>query len=143
MTGSFDLHMKEILYEERRDAWVAAGTGTLALILVTVGLYGLVAMVTSQRTREIGIRMVLGASRGEIVRLVVGRGLALAGSIAGVLGGLAASRLLESRIHGVASNDPLSFAIAAALGIAVGLLAGLLPALRAARLDPAITMRAE
>jgi hypothetical protein len=145
MTGSFDLHMKEILYEERRDAWVAAGAGALALLLVTVGLYGLIAMVTSQRTREIGIRMVLGASRGEIVRLVFGRGLALAlaGSIAGVLGGLAASCLLESRIHGIASHDPLSFAIAAALGITVGLLAGLLPALRAARLDPAITMRAE
>ena len=145
MTGSFDLHMREILYEERRDAWIAAGTGALALVLVTVGLYGLIAMVTSQRTREIGVRMVLGASRGEIVRLVVGRGflLALAGSIAGVLGGLAASRLLESRIHGISSHDPLSFAAAAALGIAVGLLAGLLPALRAARLDPAATIRAE
>jgi predicted permease len=145
MTGSFDLHMREILYEERRDAWIAAGTGALALVLVTVGLYGLVAMVTSQRTREIGIRMVLGASRGEIVRLVVGRGLVLAltGSSAGVLGGLTASRLLESRIHGISSHDPLSFAIAAALGIGVGLLAGLLPALRAARLDPANTVRAE
>jgi predicted permease len=145
MTGSFDLHMREILYEERRDAWVAMGTGTLALLLVTVGLYGLVAMVASQRTREIGIRMVLGASRGQIVRLVVGRGLslALAGSLAGILGGLAASRLLESRIHGIASHDPLSFAVAAALGIGAGLLAGLLPALRAARLDPATTIRAE
>jgi putative ABC transport system permease protein len=63
--------------------------------------------------------------------------------MAGVLGGLAASRLLESRIHGISSHDPLSFAIAAALGIGVGLLAGLLPALRAARLDPSNTVRAE
>jgi ABC-type antimicrobial peptide transport system permease subunit len=89
--------------------------------------------------------MVLGARRREIVRLVVGRGLALAlaGSVAGVLGGLAASRYLESRIHGIDSHDPLSFAVAAGMGIAVGLLAGLVPALRAARLDPAITMRSE
>jgi hypothetical protein len=145
MTGSFDLHMRTVLYEERRDAWIAAGTGALALLLTTVGLYGLVAMVTNQRTREIGIRMVLGASRGEIVCLVVGRGLtlALAGSVAGILGGLAVSRYLESRIHGIDSHDPLSFALGAGMGIAVGLLAGLVPALRAARLDPAITMRAD
>jgi len=145
MTGSLDLHMRTVLYEERRDAWIAAGTGALALLLTTVGLYGLTAMVTSQRTREIGIRMVLGASRREIVYLVVGRGLnlALAGSVAGVLGGLAVSRYLESRIHGIDSHDPLSFALGAGIGIAVGLLAGLVPALRAARLDPAITMRSE
>jgi predicted permease len=145
MTGSFDLHMRTVLYEERRDAWIAAGTGALALLLTAVGLYGLVALVTTQRTREIGIRMVLGASRREIVRLVVGRGLslALAGSAAGVLVGLALSRLLASRLHGIDSHDPLSFAIGAGVGIAVGLLAGLVPAFRASRLDPAITMRSE
>jgi hypothetical protein len=145
MTGSFDLHMRAVLYEERRDAWIAAGTGALALLLSTVGLYGLVAMVASQRTREIGVRMVLGASRGAIVRLVVGRGLtlALAGSVAGVLAGLAASSYLASRLHGIDSHDPLSFALGAGMGIAVGLLAGVVPALRAARLDPAITMRSE
>jgi ABC-type antimicrobial peptide transport system permease subunit len=137
--------MRTILYEERRDAWIAAGTGALALLLTAVGLYGLVALVTTQRTREIGIRMVLGASRREIVRLVVGRGLslALAGSAAGVLVGLALSRLLASRLHGIDSHDPLSFAIGAGVGIAVGLLAGLVPALRASRLDPSITMRSE
>jgi hypothetical protein len=145
MTGSFDLHMSTVLYEERRDAWIAAGTGALALLLTTVGLYGLVALVTNQRTREIGIRMVLGASRREIVRLVVGRGLALAvaGSVAGVPAALAASSYLASRLHGIDSHDPLSFALGAGMGIAVGLLAGLVPALRAARLDPAITMRSE
>ena len=145
MTGSFDLHMRTVLYEERRDAWIAAGTGALALLLTTVGLYGLVALVTNQRTREIGIRMVLGASRREIVRLVVGRGLALAvaGSVAGVLAGLAASHYLASRLHGIDSHDPWSFALGAGMGIAVGLVAGVVPALRAARLDPAITMRSE
>jgi predicted permease len=145
MTGSLDLHMRTVLFEERRDAWIAAGTGVLALLLTTVGLYGLVALVTSQRTREIGIRTVLGASRREIIGLVVGRGLALAlaGSVAGVLVGLAASRLLASRLHGIDIHDPWSFGIGAGLGIAVGLLASLVPALRASRLDPAISMRSE
>jgi predicted permease len=145
MTGSFGEHMREVLYEERRDAWVAAGTGVLALLLTIVGLYGLVAMVTTERTKDIGIRMALGASRGAVVRLVVGRGLALAlaGSGAGVLAALALSRHVESRIHGIESHDPLSFAIAAGLGVVVGLVAGLVPALRAARLDPAIAVRSE
>lgn len=145
MTGSFDLHMRTVLYEERRDASIALGTGGLALLLTTVGLYGLVAMVASQRTREIAIRMVLGASRREIVRLVVGRGLALAvaGSAAGVLGGLTVSRFLESRIHGIDSHDFWSFALGAGMGIGVSLLAGLVPAVRAASLDPAVTMRSE
>jgi ABC-type antimicrobial peptide transport system permease subunit len=76
---------------------------------------------------------------------VVGRGLALAvaGSVAGVLAGLAASRYLASRLHGIDSHDPLSFALGAGMVIAVGLVAGLVPALRASRLDPAITMRSE
>jgi predicted permease len=145
MTGSFDLHMRTVLYEERRDAWIAAGTGALALLLTGVGLYGLVALVTTQRTREIGIRMALGASRREIVRRVVSRGLslAIAGSAAGVLAGLALTGLLASRLHGIDSRDPLSFALGAGVGIALGLLAGLVPALRAARIDPAITMRSE
>jgi predicted permease len=145
MTGSFDLHMSTILYEARRDAWIASGTGALALLLTAIGLYGLLALVTNQRTREIGIRMVLGASRREIVRLVVGRGLALAlaGSAAGVLAGLAVSRYLANRLHGIDSHDPWSFAIGAGMGIAVALLAALVPALRASRLDPAITMRSE
>jgi len=145
MTGSFDLHMRTILYEERRDAGVAVGAGALALLLTTIGLYGLVTLVTNRRMREIGLRMVLGASRGEILRQVIGRTLAiaLAGSVAGVLGGLAAARVLESRLHGIDSHDPLSFALSAGIAMAVGLLAGLVPALRAARLDPAIAIRSE
>jgi ABC-type antimicrobial peptide transport system permease subunit len=145
MTGSFDLHMREILYEERRDAAVAVGAGMLALLLTTIGLYGLVTLVTNGRTREIGLRMVLGATRGEILRQVIGRTLALAfaGSAAGVLAGLAAARVLESRLHEIDSHDPLSFALSAGIAMAVGLLASLVPALRAARLDPAIAIRSE
>jgi ABC-type antimicrobial peptide transport system permease subunit len=145
MTGSFDLHMRQVLHEERRDAWIAASVGALALVLTAVGLYGLVAMIASGRTREIGIRMVLGASRGEIVRMVLGRGLSLAlvGASAGVLGGLAASRFLENRLHGIDAQDPVSFALGAGVAVAVALLAGLLPALRAARLDPAVAVRSE
>jgi predicted permease len=145
MTGSFSLHMETVLYEERRDAWIAVGTGALALLLTTVGLYGLVSLVTHRRMREIGIRMVLGAGRRDILRLVMGRGLSLAfaGSIAGVLGGLAAARFLESRLHGIEGRDPGSFALAAGIVIAVSLLASLVPALRAASLDPATATRAD
>jgi predicted permease len=145
MTGSFALHMQTVLYEERRDAWIAAGTAALALLLTTVGLYGLVSLVTNRRTREIGVRMVLGAGRREIVRMVIGRGLALAfaGAVAGVLGGAAAARFLENRLHGIDGRDPWSFALAAGIVIAVSFLACLIPALRAASLDPATTTRAE
>jgi predicted lysophospholipase L1 biosynthesis ABC-type transport system permease subunit len=145
MTGSFRLHMRAILYEARRDAWIAAGTGALALLLTSIGLYGLLALVTNQRRREIGIRMALGATRHEIIRLVVGRGLALAlvGSVAGVLAGLAASPLFASRLHGIDSHDPWSFALGAGMAIAVALFAAFVPAIRASRLDPATSVRPE
>jgi ABC-type antimicrobial peptide transport system permease subunit len=89
--------------------------------------------------------MALGADRMEIVRLVVARGLslALAGSAIGVIAGLALSRLLESRLHGIASRDPWSFAFAAAVGLAIGIAAVLVPAFRASRLDPMIAVRTE
>jgi ABC-type antimicrobial peptide transport system permease subunit len=77
--------------------------------------------------------------------MVLGRGLSLAlvGAAAGVLGGLAASRFLETRLHGIDAQDPVSFALGAGVAVAVALLAGLLPALRAARLDPAVAVRSE
>jgi predicted permease len=144
-TGSFESHMEMILYEERRDAWIAAAVAGLALALTAVGIYGVVAMVVSGRTREIGIRLALGASRLDVLRLVLSRGvgLAFAGSLAGILVGLLVTRYLESRLHGVGSHDPLSFAIGGVLAVAMALLASLLPAIRASHVDPATTMRSE
>jgi ABC-type antimicrobial peptide transport system permease subunit len=137
--------MEMILYEERRDAWIAAAVAGLALALTAVGIYGVVAMVVSGRTREIGIRLALGASRLDVLRLVLSRGvgLAFAGSLAGILVGLLVTRYLESRLHGVGSHDPLSFAIGGVLAVAMALLASLLPAIRASHVDPATTMRSE
>ena len=121
---------------------IAAG---VALLLAAVGLYGVVSYVVARRTREIGMRMAIGARPGEVLRLVVGRSLVLtgAGLLAGVLLSLAATRLLEGVLVGVEPTDPSSFAGAAAVLATVALLASWIPARRAARIDPAEALRAE
>jgi ABC-type antimicrobial peptide transport system permease subunit len=141
--SSVERHMKLVLFEEHRDAAIAAGVALLALVLSGVGIYAVVSLVTSTRTREIGIRMALGARRNDILRLVVGRGLRLAslGAALGAAGSFAVSRLLESRLHGVAPGDPVAFAAAAGLVLAIAVAATLLPALRASRLDPSRTLQ--
>ncbi|HZF12788.1 MAG TPA: ABC transporter permease [Thermoanaerobaculia bacterium] len=117
----------------------------LALLLAVVGVYGVMAYAVSQRTREVGIRLALGARPEQVVRGVAGRGLRVIG-IAAVLGlaaAMAAARLLRSQLYGVGPNDPLTF-LAVAVGLAaVASLACYLPARRAARVDPAITLRGE
>jgi predicted permease len=117
----------------------------LSLVLAVVGIYGVMSYTVTQHTREIGIRMALGAQRRDIYRLVVGRGLAL--TFVGLLVGLAASfgltRFLESLLFEVRATDPLTFAGVAALLLAIALLACLLPARRATRVDPMIALRYE
>jgi predicted permease len=144
-TSTLDRHMAFVLFEERRDAWIAAGVGLLALLLGAVGIYGVVSLVTARRTREIGIRVALGAQRGDVLRLVLGRGtkLALFGCALGTAGGLAATRLLSSRLHGVSTSDPLSFLGGAFCLVVAATLASLLPAWRAARMDPSTAIREE
>jgi putative ABC transport system permease protein len=117
----------------------------VAVVLCAVGVYGVLAMGVAERRQEIGVRMALGAEAAAVSRLVLGEGLAAVG--AGLTLGLAAaallSRFLGGLLHGVRPLDPATYlAVAAALG-AVALVAGLLPALRAARTDPAIALRAE
>jgi putative ABC transport system permease protein len=117
----------------------------LAVLLAAVGLYGMVAYAVSQRTAEIGVRMALGATRGDVSRLVVMQGLrpAAIGVVVGLVAAALASRLLESLLFGVAPLDPLTFALVPPLLLAVAGLASYLPALRAARLDPTIALRTE
>jgi putative ABC transport system permease protein len=115
------------------------------LVLAVVGLYGVVAFTTAQRTREIGLRMAVGASRGNIVRLVMWEGgrIVLAGAVLGVAGALGLSRLLKSMLVGVGPRDPVSFA-AAALGlVAIALAATLVPARSAMQVDPMRALRDE
>jgi predicted permease len=118
---------------------------TLALLLAALGLYGVIAYSVGRRTQEIGIRMALGAQRGNVLRLVVGEGLRIAGI--GVAIGLAAAflvtRALQSQLYGVTASDPLTYALTAAILIAVTVLACYIPARRASRIDPMEALRYE
>lgn len=144
-TTSFAEHMNLQLYEARRNALLGLFTAGIALTLATVGLYGLLSLVTARRTREIGIRIALGATRGELVGLLLRRGaaLAVAGGAVALAGGVAAGRLLARQLHGLPAEDPWSLAAGVAgVGI-VALLANVVPAWRASRVDPVTALRVE
>jgi predicted permease len=116
-----------------------------ALILATIGIYGVMAYLVNQGTREIGIRMALGASQRNVLSLVVRQGMALA--VSGMLIGLAAAfflaRLIRSQLFGVESTDPATFAAISALLLLIALLASYIPAQRAARIDPMASLRCD
>jgi predicted permease len=119
--------------------------GALALTLAAVGLYGIVAWVVRQREREIGVRVALGASPAHVVGLMLRRGMApvLAGLAVGIPLALLATRLLRSLLYEVSASDPVTFVGVAALLAAVALVASWIPSRRAARVDPAIALRAD
>jgi predicted permease len=130
----------------RRFSTVMLGLfAALALALATIGIYGVMSYLVSQGTREIGIRMALGATRRGILALVVRQGmvLAMAGVGIGLLGALAIMRLMNSLLFGVKATDPLTFIVIALLLSAVALVASYVPAQRAARVDPMISLRCE
>jgi ABC-type antimicrobial peptide transport system permease subunit len=125
--------------------WLLGAFAALAVLLATIGLYGLIAYSVSQRTHELGVRVALGATRGAIVRLVLREGawLVAGGAALGLAGALAATQVLVGLVKGTRPNDPLTFAAVTAVLLAAGLLASYLPARRAARVDPMIALRAE
>jgi ABC-type antimicrobial peptide transport system permease subunit len=131
--------------DERALAILAIGFSALALVLAAVGLYGVLAYSTEQRTREIGVRLALGSPRSGVVVLVV-REMALIAAIAVVIAlpsvvGLA--QLFRSQLYGVTATDPLALAGAVALTAVMVVLAGALPARRAARVEPMRALRTE
>jgi len=117
----------------------------VALALAASGLYGVIYYLVTQRTREIGIRVALGASKQRIVNLVVGQGIALvsAGIVVGLIGALLLSKLLNSLLYGVGARDPLTFVVVPMVLGAVAILATAVPAWRASRVDPVIALRSE
>jgi putative ABC transport system permease protein len=116
-----------------------------ALLLAAVGLYGLVAYSVAERTREVGVRVALGARRSDVLRLMLSGGLRLigAGVLAGLLAAVAGARVLTTLIFGVRATDPLTLGSAVGLLVAVGLVAHAVPLRRALRIDPASALRAE
>jgi predicted permease len=117
----------------------------VAALLAAVGIHGLLAYVVSARTREIGVRIALGATRGHVVRLVLGRGLLLAGAGAtlGIFASAAAGRALEALLAGVSPSDPWTMTAAVGLSLAMALAGSTWPAIRAVRIDPIAATRAD
>jgi predicted permease len=142
---SLDQHMNLALAFERLSAILVGGLGLLALLLALVGLYGVVAYIASRRTREIGIRMALGARPGDVLRHILRQGgvFAASGIALGLLGGAVAGRLIRSVLYGVSSFDPLTYAAAGALVFGVAIAATWVPARRAAQIDPIQALRCD
>ena len=129
----------------RMSSYLLAAFAGLALVLAGIGLYGIVSYAVTQRRGEIGVRVALGAERGNILRLIVRQGmvLTLIGLAVGLVGALALTRLLRSLLFGVTTTDPMTFLVVPLILGAVALLASYLPASRAARVDPAIVLRGQ
>jgi predicted permease len=129
----------------RFTGWLMAIFAGIALALAMIGVYGVMSYSVSRRTREIGLRMALGAGRSEVLRMVARRGVSLVtlGMLLGTAAALALTRMMATLIYGVSSTDPLTFAGAVGLLAAVAVVACLLPALRATRINPVVALRDE
>jgi predicted permease len=142
---TLDDYVSASRFAQRTAASLLSALSALAVALAALGLYGVLSFAVAQRIPEIGVRLALGASPGDIVRLVLHRGLILvgAGTLAGLLAALAVGHLLYGLLYGVSPYEPLLLLATAALIFLTGLLASWLPARRAAQVDPMVALRAE
>jgi ABC-type antimicrobial peptide transport system permease subunit len=131
--------------ERRFTMLLLAAFAGVAVALAAIGIYGVLAYLVSQRTAEIGVRLAIGATPGDVARLFVreGASLTIGGLVAGLVGAIAAARALRSLLFGVTATDATTFAVVAAALLAVALAASYLPARRAARVDPMAALRAD
>jgi ABC-type antimicrobial peptide transport system permease subunit len=141
--------MNEVISDSlaaRRFSMIFFGVfAAMALLLSSVGIYGVISYLVGQRTREIGIRVALGAGRADVMRLVLGHGVKMAciGVVIGLAASLGLTRLMANMLYGVSPTDPLTFAGVAILLTLVALTACYLPARRAMRVDPIVALRYE
>jgi putative ABC transport system permease protein len=142
---TMDSYVGQATEQPRLNMTLLALFAALALVLASLGIYGVLSYIVGRRTHEIGIRLALGATRGDVLRLVVGHGmtLALAGIAIGLAAAWAITQVLRGVLIGVSPHDPVTFAAIAALMAAIALIASYLPGRRATRVDPADTLRAE
>jgi putative ABC transport system permease protein len=142
---TFEEIARDSLARQRFSMAVLTVFAALALVLATVGLYGVIALSVGQRHREIGVRMALGASPRDVMRQILGEGMRLVtiGVVLGVIGAIGASRVLSSMLFGVSAVNVALYAIAITGVLGVSAAATLLPARRATRVDPLLALRAD
>jgi ABC-type antimicrobial peptide transport system permease subunit len=140
---SMDEVLDASLASRRFSANLVAGFAGMALLLGSIGIYGLLAYMVGQRSREIGLRLALGAQRADVLRLVMGRGVVLAGLgiAAGVIFSASTASMMASLLYGVRPHDPAVFLVAPLLLLIVALLASYIPAWRATKVDPIAALR--
>ena len=143
--GLLERRVSESLAERRERATVLGAFAALALLIAVVGIYGVMSYSVARRTHEIGLRMALGAGRGDVLRMVVGSGLRMAafGMAIGLAGALAATRVLRTFLYRIEPTDRTTFCVVSAILGAAALLASYLPARRAASVDPMAALRRE
>jgi ABC-type antimicrobial peptide transport system permease subunit len=134
-----------LVAQRRFNMTLVAAFAVLALVLAIIGAYGVTSYLVSQRTKELGVRLALGAEPSRVARLVVADGMRVAGAgvLVGVVAALFTTRLAASLLYGVSPRDPLTITAVATVLLLVAALANYLPARRAARVDPLIALRQE